>query len=60
MLPGLQQGCIVKNFYKTSQKEEETDPVLQKECINCGKENFESALGLFSALQGQIIDSFNQ
>lgn len=51
---------VVKNFYKTAQKEEETDPVLQKECINCGKENLESALGLFSAVQGQIIDSFNQ
>lgn len=60
MLPRLQQGCVVKNFYKTAQKEEETDPVPQKECINCGKENLESALGLFSAVQGQIIDSFNQ
>lgn len=61
MLPRIQQGCIVKDFYKTEQKkEEETDPVLQKESINCGKENLESALGLFSTVQGQIMDSFNK
>lgn len=43
----------MKDFYKNEQTEEEgTDPVLQKFYINCGKENLESTLGLFSRIQG--------
>lgn len=43
-----QQGCMVKDFYKTTEERKRKLTHFFRRVHNCGKENLESSLGLFS------------